>query len=346
MRECVLSSGPRPGDARHRHAARLRHRPRRRDLDRDEDRARARSTPASPAASTRSAIRRSCSAARTSSCCCAPIAARPRGSASSRSSACARGTSSRVMPGVLEPRTGLSMGEHCEQMAQDLEDFARRPGRARAIASHVNAGARLGARLLQRPRGRRLPGPQDRQQRARRQHAREAGQAQAGLRPAQRQGTLTAGNSTPLTDGASAVLLASEEWARARNLPVLAYFSYSKQWAVDFVGGKEGLLMAPAYAVPRMLKDAEPHAAGLRFLRDPRGVRGAGAVHAQGVGIAGVLPGAARASTARSGSIDRAKLNVNGSQRRHRPPVRRHRHAHRRARSPSSSPNRGPRSAA
>jgi len=69
-------------------------------------------------------------------------------------------------------------------------------------------------------------------------------------------GTLTAGNSTPLTDGASAVLLASEEWAREHALPVLAYLSYGKAWAVDFASGAEGLLMAPAYAVAAMLKDA------------------------------------------------------------------------------------------
>ena len=61
-------------------------------------------------------------------------------------------------------------------------------------------------------------------------------------------GTMTAGNSTPLTDGASAVLLASEEWARQRSLPVLAFLTYAKVSAVDFVN-KEGLLMAPAYAV-------------------------------------------------------------------------------------------------
>jgi acetyl-CoA C-acetyltransferase len=71
-----------------------------------------------------------------------------------------------------------------------------------------------------------------------------------------RDGTLTAGNSTPLTDGASAVLLASEEWAARRNLPVQAWLSYGKVWAVDFASGKEGLLMAPAYAVPAMLRDA------------------------------------------------------------------------------------------
>jgi acetyl-CoA C-acetyltransferase len=69
-------------------------------------------------------------------------------------------------------------------------------------------------------------------------------------------GTLTAGNSTPMTDGASAVLLASEPYARERNLPVLAFLSYGKAAAVDYIDKKEGLLMAPAYAVPRMLNDA------------------------------------------------------------------------------------------
>jgi acetyl-CoA C-acetyltransferase len=66
---------------------------------------------------------------------------------------------------------------------------------------------------------------------------------------------LTAGNSTPMTDGAAAVLLASEEWAKSRGLPIQAYLTYGKVAAVDFVN-KEGLLMAPAYAVPRMLADA------------------------------------------------------------------------------------------
>jgi acetyl-CoA C-acetyltransferase len=69
-------------------------------------------------------------------------------------------------------------------------------------------------------------------------------------------GTMTAANSTPLTDGASAVLLASEEWAEKRGLPVLAYLTFGESAAVDFIGKKEGLLMAPAYAVPRMLDKA------------------------------------------------------------------------------------------
>ena len=66
-------------------------------------------------------------------------------------------------------------------------------------------------------------------------------------------GTLTAGNSTPLTDGASLVLLGSEDWARERGLPILAYLRDGEAAAVDFVNGAEGLLMAPVYAVPRLL---------------------------------------------------------------------------------------------
>ena len=83
-----------------------------------------------------------------------------------------------------------------------------------------------------------------------------------GLKPvfdkkvAPEKGTLTAGNSTPLTDGASAVLLASEAWAKAHKIPVLAYLTFSEVAAVDFFDKKEGLLMAPAYAVPRMLARA------------------------------------------------------------------------------------------
>ena len=66
-----------------------------------------------------------------------------------------------------------------------------------------------------------------------------------------------------MTDGASAVLLSSEAWARQRNLPVLAFLAYGKVAAVDYIDKKEGLLMAPAYAVPRMLDDAKSDASGL-----------------------------------------------------------------------------------
>jgi acetyl-CoA C-acetyltransferase len=68
------------------------------------------------------------------------------------------------------------------------------------------------------------------------------------------EGTMTAGNSTPLSDGASTVLLASEEWARAHDIPVQAYFTDAQTAGVDYVHKREGLLMAPAYAVPRLLE--------------------------------------------------------------------------------------------
>ena len=154
----------------------------------------------------------------------------------------------------------------------------------------------------------------------------------AKLRPAfdaSGAGTLTAGNSTPMTDGASAVLLASEAWARERNLPVLAFLTYGKVAAVDFVDKKEGLLMAPAYAVPRMLEDAqltlqdfdfyEIHEAfagqvlcTLKAWSDPAFCR-------EKLGAAG------RSRRDRSCQAQRQ-----GRQPRDRPPVRRDRHAHRR----------------
>ena len=125
-------------------------------------------------------------------------------------------------------------------------------------------------------------------------------------------GTMTAGNSTPLSDGASAVLLASEEWAKAHDIPVQAYFTDAQTAGVDYVHKREGLLMAPAYAMPRMLARNGADPAGLRLLRDPRGVRRPGAVHAEGVGGPGVLLASASASTSRSGAIDRERLNVHG----------------------------------
>ena len=107
------------------------------------------------------------------------------------------------------------------------------------------------------------------------------------------------------------MLLASEEWAKARGLPMLAYLTYGQVAANDFAHG-EGLLMAPTIAVCEMLKRAEPDAAGLRPLRDPRGIRRAGAVHAQGLGRPRLLP-RRLGRDAPLGSIDRSKLNPKGS---------------------------------
>ena len=107
------------------------------------------------------------------------------------------------------------------------------------------------------------------------------------------------------------MLLAAKHWARERHLPVLAYCVTASSWAVDFASGKEGLLMAPAYAVPAMLKDAQLTLQDFDYLRNPRSLRRAGAVHAQGLGVARVLPRAARTHRP-LGSIDARKLNVKG----------------------------------
>ena len=157
-----------------------------------------------------------------------------------------------VAPGVTEPRTGLSMGQGCELMAKHWQ-IGREEQDKLACDSHLNA-ARAWESGFFRDLVVEFGGLKvDNNVRA------NASLAQlAKLKPVfdrSAAGTLTAGNSTPLTDGASALLLASEAWARARGLPVLAHLSYGKVHAVDFVHG-EGLLMAPAYAVPMMLKDA------------------------------------------------------------------------------------------
>ena len=142
-------------------------------------------------------------------------------------------------------------------------------------------------------------------------------------------GTLTAGNSTPMTDGASAVLLASEAWARERNLPVLAYLSYGKVAAVDYIDKKEGLLMAPAYAVPRMLNDAQLTLQDFDFYEIHEAFAGqvlctlkawADPVFCRDkLRLPGVL-----------GTIDRVQAQCEGRQPCDRPSFRRNRHAHRR----------------
>jgi len=155
-----------------------------------------------------------------------------------------------VLPGVVEPRTGLSMGESCEQMARDWQ-VTREQQDQLAFESHHHAAAAYDEGfykdLVVEFEGLGMDNNLRRD---------TTPEKLAKLRPAfAKDGTLTAGNSTPMTDGAAAVLLASEDWARQRGLPVQAWLTFGKVAAVNFVGG-EGLLMAPAFAVPRMLKDA------------------------------------------------------------------------------------------
>jgi acetyl-CoA C-acetyltransferase len=211
-----------------------------------------------------------------------------------------------VMPAVLEPRTGLSMGQSTELMVKQWQ-VTREAQDQLAYESHVKAAAAwsegfyndlvieyLGVKADNNVRGD------------------TSVEKLAKLRPSfSSSGTLTAGNSTPLTDGAAAVLLASEEWAARYNLKPMAYLRYGKAWAVDYVDGKEGLLMAPAHAVPAMLKDAglglqdfdyyEIHEAfAAQVLATLKAWESADYCR-KVLGLPGPL-----------GSIDRAKLNVKG----------------------------------
>lgn len=153
-------------------------------------------------------------------------------------------------PRNAEPRTGLSMGEHCERMAKRWE-IRREDQDALAVASHRNMAAAYEAGLFDD-----LVTPFRGLARDNNLRPDIDPAKLASMKPVfdREGGTLTAANSTPLTDGASTVLLASEDWARARGLPVLAWLRAGEAAAVDFVSGEEGLLMAPAYAVPRMLQ--------------------------------------------------------------------------------------------
>ncbi|MHB8678532.1 MAG: acetyl-CoA C-acetyltransferase [Rudaea sp.] len=156
-------------------------------------------------------------------------------------------------PGVMEPRTGLSMGEHCELMARQWK-ISRQDQDAFALTSHQKAAAAYArgffGDLVVPFRG------VDRDNILRPDTTLEKlGQLKPAFDKTSGQGTLTAGNSTALSDGASAALLASDAWAQARGLKPLAYLTHTQVAAVDFVHG-EGLLMAPTIAVSRMLEAA------------------------------------------------------------------------------------------
>jgi acetyl-CoA C-acetyltransferase len=160
------------------------------------------------------------------------------------------------IPKNAEPRTGYSMGEHGELMAREWR-IPREDQDQLALASHKNL-----ARAYDEGFFTDLMSPFKSLARDNILRADLTIEKLRSLKPcfdkkvAPGQGTLTPGNSTSLTDGASAVLLASEAWAKERRLPVLAYLTFSEVAAVDFFKKKEGLLMAPAYAVPRMLARA------------------------------------------------------------------------------------------
>lgn len=208
-----------------------------------------------------------------------------------------------------EPRTGLSMGDH--QAITTLEwGISREAQDELAASSHQKMAAAYEEGFFDD-----LVTPFLGLERDNNLRPDSSVEKLAKLKPAFGKGdarTMTAGNSTPLTDGASCVLLASEEWAKANGHEVLAYLTFQETAAVDFVEKKEGLLMAPAYAVPRMLERAglklqdfdyyEIHEAfasqvlsTLKAWEDPKFCK-------ERLGVDAPL-----------GSIDRAKLNVKGS---------------------------------
>jgi acetyl-CoA C-acetyltransferase len=211
-----------------------------------------------------------------------------------------------VLPAVIEPRTGLSMGQSAELMAKHWQ-VSRAEQDQLAYESHVRAASAWREGFYDD-----LVAPYLGLETDNNVRSDTTLEKLARLRPSfATDGTLTAGNSTPLTDGASAVLLATPEWAAKRSLPVLAYLTHGKAWAVDFAGGKEGLLMAPTYAVPAMLRDAgvtlqdfdyyEIHEAfAAQVLCTLKAWESADYCR-EVLGLAGPL-----------GSIDRAKLNVKG----------------------------------
>lgn len=208
-----------------------------------------------------------------------------------------------------EPRTGLAMGDHAAITAAEW-GIAREAQDELAFLSHKNMAAAYESGYFDD-----LITPFNGLDRDDNLRPNSTLEKLATLKPCfgdRETGTMTAANSTPLTDGASCVLFASEEWAAARNLPVQAYFTHCETAAVDFVGKKEGLLMAPAYAVPRMLARAgltlqdfdfyEIHEAfasqvlaTLKAWEDPKFCK-------ERLGLDKPL-----------GSIDRSKLNVRGS---------------------------------
>lgn len=210
-------------------------------------------------------------------------------------------------PGVVEPRTGLSMGESTEITAKEW-GITRGDQDQLAYESHIKTAATYAEGFHDE-----LVVPFADVSRDNNLRDDTSLEKLATLKPAfdrSGNGTLTAGNSTPLTDGASTVLLASEDWARELDLPVTAYLRYGKVAAVDFVAS-EGLLMAPAYGVSEMLRDADLGFGDFDFFE----IHEAFAAQVLATMKAWESHEFCRERLGRDqplGSIDRSKLNVKG----------------------------------
>jgi acetyl-CoA C-acetyltransferase len=198
------------------------------------------------------------------------------------------------IPRNAEPRTGLSMGEHAAITAKEWK-ISREAQDELAAASHQRLAAAYDRGFFDD-----LVTPYAGLERDQNLRPDSSADKLAKLK-AVFGDTMTAGNSTALSDGAAVVLLASDEWAKERNLPVLAHITHAQTAAVDYVNGKDGLLMAPVYAVPKLLDKA-----GLK-LQDFDFYEIHEAFASQ------VLATLAAWEQNGLGTIDRDKLNVNGS---------------------------------
>lgn len=157
-----------------------------------------------------------------------------------------------IAPANLEPRTGLSMGGHTEITAKHY-GIAREAQDAFALESHQKMAKAYESGFFTD-----MLTPYEGLSRDNTLRSDSSLEKLATLKPAfdREHGSLTAGNSSPLTDGASCILLASEDWARAHHLPVLAYLTFAELAAVEYIEAKHNLLLAPIYASHRMLKKA------------------------------------------------------------------------------------------
>ena len=203
------------------------------------------------------------------------------------------------IPRNAEPRTGLSMGEHQARTTSQW-GIGREAQDELAAASHVRAAAAYERGFFDD-----LVTPYLGLQRDQNLRPDSTVEKLAKLKPVfgvdGDGATMTAGNSTPLSDGAATVLLASDEWAAGRGLPVLAHITHAEEAAVDYVHGDDGLLMAPVYAVPRLLQ------------RTGLGLGDFDLYEIHEAFAAQVLTTLAAWEEQGLGSIDRDKLNVAGS---------------------------------
>ena len=209
-----------------------------------------------------------------------------------------------------EPRTGLSMGEHAAITAKEF-GVSREAQDELAVASHRNMAAAYDRGFfddlvtpflgLTRDDNLRPDSSVEKLSTLKPVFGTKLGDA-----------TMTAGNSTPLTDGASAALLASEEWAAERKLPVLAYLVDSETAAVDYIHGGDGLLMAPTYAIPRLLQRNGLTLQDFDFYEIHEAFASVVLATLQAFESEEYCKGKLGLD-APLGSIDRSKLNVNGS---------------------------------